>query len=379
MTKRIKLSYGSEVSSTAISNIFIDEYMAEAHGSYVKVYIYLMRCLNDPSESVSIASFSDKLDETEKDIIKALKYWEKKKLLTISWDCEGQISSILVQPLNGDLAHAPSENIITLADSVVYTDVPEEVPATAPVSAPAAETVVTRPNYTARQLATFREMDDFNSLIDFIEDRSGCTMTRNDLQTPAFLFESLGMAPDLIRYLYDYCYFSKKEQPVGGAYIEKVAIAWNAKGVDSVEKARKETFTRSREVSAVRSAFGISRSLGAIELEFVDRWRMVYCMTPELITEACNRTLTTIGSPDFKYTDSILKRWHEAEVRCPEDIAALDEAHKSRSQQTRSSAQTRRTTNQFNQFPQRKYSAKDYADLEQRKLNATYFGDNKQQ
>ena len=55
MTKAIKLSFGSEAITTAISNIFIDEYMAEAHGSYVKVYIYLLRCLGDSSMSFSVA------------------------------------------------------------------------------------------------------------------------------------------------------------------------------------------------------------------------------------------------------------------------------------------------------------------------------------
>ena len=33
--------------ATMVSNIFIDRYMPEASGSFVKVYLYLLRCLSD--------------------------------------------------------------------------------------------------------------------------------------------------------------------------------------------------------------------------------------------------------------------------------------------------------------------------------------------
>lgn len=31
--------------STVVSNVFLDYYMPAANGSYVKVYLYLLRCL----------------------------------------------------------------------------------------------------------------------------------------------------------------------------------------------------------------------------------------------------------------------------------------------------------------------------------------------
>lgn len=365
MTKRIRLSYGSEVSSTAVSNIFIDEYMAEANGAYVKVYVYLLRCLNDPAMSFSVAGISDKLDETEKDIVKALRYWEKKKLLSIAWDCDGEISSITINPLNSSLPE-DDDNIITLAPSAPKASkVPVSETADTGISERTVPTVITKPNYTARQLAQFRDFDEFNTLVDYIEERLGCTLTTNDLQTPAFLYESLGMSPELIRYLYDFCSFKGKAT---GAYIEKVAVSWNEKGIDSIDKARSETFSRSKECSAVKAAFGFNRNLGAIELQFVDRWRLEYRMSSDLISEACNRTMLAAKGPDFTYADRILSGWHEAGVSSLDDLAPLDAAHKARSNQTRKD-KTATSANKFNQFPQRTYSMSDYSDLERRKLN----------
>ena len=360
MTKRIKLTMGSDVSTTAISNIFIDEYMADANGAYVKVYIYLLRCLGDSSMAFSVASISDKLDETEKDIIKALKYWEKKKLLFISWDCDGQINGITINPLNNQIQE---NNIITLSSGEELNESEEPETCDNVVKLP----TVSKPSYTAKQLARFRELDDFNCLVDYIEERLGCTLKAQSLQTPAFLYENLGFSCDLIKYLYDYCLFKNKAT---SAYIEKVAINWNEKGIDTVEKARTEVFTRSKECAAVREAFGLNRMLGSIELEFVDRWKFTYGMTPEFIKEACDRTLIKRSQPDFKYADSILRDWHNSGVSSMSDILALDEAHTARSRQSQTkSASTPSSTNKFNQFPQRKYTASDYSDLEKRKLN----------
>ena len=50
------------------SNIFIDQYMPGAGGEFVKVYIYLLRLLADPSASVCLPLLADRLNCTEGDI-----------------------------------------------------------------------------------------------------------------------------------------------------------------------------------------------------------------------------------------------------------------------------------------------------------------------
>ncbi len=381
MTRPIKLSFGSEVQITRISNIFIDEYMADANGSYVKVYIYLLRCLGDPSMSFSVASLSDKLDETEKDIIKALKYWEKKKLLYISWDQDGQIGGITINPLSNQI---PEDNIVMFDPEPVVEKRTTRSNSSRKIEVAASEALIpepkssatktadtpvyTKPSYTASQITVFKQYDDFNTLIDYIEDKLGCTMKLSDLQTPAFIYEQLGLPVELIRFLYDYCIFKDKKN---NSYIEKVAISWTEKGIDTVEKARAEVFSRSKECSAVKSAFGISRNFGELELEFIDRWRIGYGMSVELIKEACNRTLIQTGKPSFTYADSILEGWHKAGASSVDDIAGLDQAHSAASKASASAAVRRTQTsgaNKFNQYPQRTYSSEDYDSLVGKKL-----------
>ena len=61
--------------ATILSNIFIDRFMPKANGEFVKVYIYLLRSLSQAPVSFSLAQMADRLLCTERDILRALKYW----------------------------------------------------------------------------------------------------------------------------------------------------------------------------------------------------------------------------------------------------------------------------------------------------------------
>lgn len=84
---------------TVLSNIFIDQYMPGAGGEFVKVYIYLLRLLADPSASVCLPLLADRLNCTEGDISRALKYWSNEGLLILETDPSGELTGItLTEP-----------------------------------------------------------------------------------------------------------------------------------------------------------------------------------------------------------------------------------------------------------------------------------------
>lgn len=72
--------------TTLIHNSFIENYMPEANGDYVKVYLYLAKCIQYQESGLSISSLADRMDNTEKDVIRALQYWEKRNLLQLDRD-----------------------------------------------------------------------------------------------------------------------------------------------------------------------------------------------------------------------------------------------------------------------------------------------------
>ena len=90
----IILQTDNSITATCVPNTFIDHYMIEASGEYVKIYLYLLRCINGNRSELSISRIADKFDHTEKDIERALKYWEKKNLLHLKYNEKGELSCI---------------------------------------------------------------------------------------------------------------------------------------------------------------------------------------------------------------------------------------------------------------------------------------------
>ena len=81
--RKLTLTNHVQSDTTVLENEFIDHYMAEANGEYVKVYLILLRHLNEPSGTLTISKIADLLDITEKDVIRALNYWKNERVYWI--------------------------------------------------------------------------------------------------------------------------------------------------------------------------------------------------------------------------------------------------------------------------------------------------------
>ena len=103
----ITLQKPSQSEVTLLSNIFIDDYMPEANGEFVKVYIYLLRALSTTPVSFTLEQMADHLLCTERDILRALKYWSRQELLALDFAADKSLRGIaLLLPK----AKAPAED-----------------------------------------------------------------------------------------------------------------------------------------------------------------------------------------------------------------------------------------------------------------------------
>ena len=84
----ISLQNSSELEVTILSNRFIDNFMPRANGEFVKVYIYLLRAVSSSPSSFSLEHMADRLFCTERDIFRALKYWEAEKLISLTYTAD---------------------------------------------------------------------------------------------------------------------------------------------------------------------------------------------------------------------------------------------------------------------------------------------------
>ena len=371
---RISLTSSRFTNCIILPNIFIDEYMPSANGDYVKVYLYLVRCMQDLQSDITITAIADRLDNTEKDILRALSYWEKVGLLTLDKNADHEITAIALTNLSGsnctDHAAAASEACVSAEPA------PAPVQSVPESNRPAAPAPFAKPHYTESQINQITSDDEVKWMMNIIEVYLEHPLRPVDVQLIMYLYESLGFSRELIMYLYEYCISKGKKN---ASYIETVALAWHKEGIDTVEKAEASSAAYNSNYNAVAKAFGITNGLGAIHQQIINKWSVKYKFSCELMVEACNRTMLKTGKASFEYAESILESWFKQGVKSLKDIESLDAAHKkssSRSTAAEKKPAAKTSTNKFNAFPQREYSESDYSDLEQKLMNLDYFANN---
>ena len=348
----------------SVPRVFIDKYMADANGEFVKVYLFLLRCMGSSASSdCSISAIADHFNYTEKDILRALKYWEKVGVISLELNEKNQLTALCFKDLTGgvQLSKVQDEEVITLAPAPVA----EEAPAPKASKSKKAATSKKR-EYTLDEIKEFHNNHEVSELLFIIETYLRHPLNSTEMNTVFFWYDGLKFSGELIEYLVEYCITNGHSSL---RYMDKVALGWAENGIDTIEKAKEQVAIRSKAYYSIMKAFGISgRNLAESEMTFVNKWSKEYAFDIEIIQEACKRTISATQKPSFEYADSILTNWHNSNVHTLKDIEALDEAF---SKSKRPAAPTQTATvkrNKFNNFEQRTY---DYDKLEKVLLTTT--------
>lgn len=373
---------------TVLSNIFIDQYMPGAGGEFVKVYIYLLRLLADPSASVCLPLLADRLNCTEGDISRALKYWSNEGLLILETDPSGELTCITLTEPSPDTqmeltatVSVPQSTLAATAPisqtvSAATVSIPQSaLAATAPISQTVSAATVSTPQpdtapsrsasaLTPARIKELKENEDVAQLIYICEQYLGKTLTPTDTRKILFFYDELKMSVDLIDFLIQYCVGRGHKSM---RYIETVAMAWSKEGITTVEMAKDSTSRYGRDYFTILKAMGITnRNPVDSEIVMMDTWLKDYGFSMDMIQEACSRTIMQTGQPSFQYAHKILTGWFKKGALTPEAVHALDVQHQKRSQDnSRGRSQTPKSPNRFNNFQQRNY---DFKELEKQLL-----------
>ena len=98
--KTLTLKNKFQTNATLLPNDFIDNYMVNANGEFIKVYLFLLRHAEDDNPALTLSMIADCLNNTEKDILRALRYWESEGLLRSEYAADGKITSLELQVLH---------------------------------------------------------------------------------------------------------------------------------------------------------------------------------------------------------------------------------------------------------------------------------------
>lgn len=326
--------------ATLVSNTFIDNYMGEANDAQIKIYLYLLRVLC-AHKSCSVSDLADQFNYTEKDVQRALKYWEKKNLLSLEYDENKLLCGVRLLDLN-ETPNAPLE--LTLA--------------------PVVQLPVSKVKYSLDDIKEYKDKDQTDELIFVVEQYLGRTLSPTDIRTLMFFEKELGFSNELIDYLFEYC-VNKGKKDI--RYIEKVALSWHEEGITTPKMAAKASKKYDKEVYDIMKSLGKSTAPTRIEADYITKWTKDYDYSFDIIEEACNRTVMATDTHRFEYADKILSNWKDLGVHHLSDVNSLDSKYTYNQKRKVSQG----TLNQKNvpQYKQFTHASSDYDDLEKELLS----------
>ncbi len=348
---------------TPVSNIFIDNYLSGTNHTYSIVYIYTLSCALRRLE-ITAKDVARHLELLESDVVKAWRYWASEGLLTLSED-DGvfnihfaavvdkttpppkQVAELTLVPDVMEeaepIVEMTSEN--SASDDIAVDEVsteeitPDEVlteeiisESTDKASTPDKRRIQfeNRPMYSPEELEIYRsQSEDIERLFTIAESTVGTLLKYTDLNILFSLYDWLRLPVPVIEFIIIICAENNNRNL---RYIEKVAIDYAENGIDTVEKAEEYAKLYNRDYKEILKACGNGyRVPTPAEIRYMKKWLTEYEMPLEVILEACDKTILTVGKPGLKYTDKIITEWFKNDVKTLDDVKKADEAfHKAK-------------------------------------------------
>ncbi len=365
----IMINTERKYSATVIPNAFIDRFLASANGSYVKVYLYLLRCLTGAEMQFSITSAADFFDCTERDITRALEYWDKNNVIRLNRE-DSDITGITILDLNAEPVKTPSvktnANVISINNirAEASRSAEKKVVSEEPTKASSSLSI---PSLSIDDINAALSSPDVEWLTRAVEMYLQRPLSSEDQNLVVYLHDNLHFSSDLILHLYE---ISVEKGKKDIKYIQAIALDWHSNGITTVEEADRQSMLYNAYYNAVNKAFNLGRLPGDKEQKIMHSWENMG-FSPDMVKEACDRALLKCNKPSFAYADKILISWNEENIKTPEALAEKDKSFNAAKTVKRSKpvrAMSKSAENYLNRYSQREYSAEDMLEIERQMI-----------
>lgn len=314
---------------TPVSNIFIEKYMPNARGEFIKVYLLMLKYNLSGEIGVSSSILASSLNLLESDIINALNYWNDEGVLKLT----------------------PIDKMGNF--DVSFIDL-------------SAETKTTN-----NQINLLDELSDQtnNGMLRDIEMLLGRPLSPSEFTTYIGWKKQFNFTSELILLLIEYCVSKGKNN---SRYMEKVAIAWNEMNITTIDEAQnyiRKTEDKWGTYREILKFLGIRNSdIMKPQEDMLEKWTTKYNFSLDVIKKACDICFQRLNRADFKYIDGILSSWHKDNLQTLKDIEQKEIKFKNLNNKptyTNATTKNNKTSLKFNNFEAREY---DYDSLEKKLL-----------
>ncbi len=267
-------------SSTSVSDLFFTEYLSQANGDFVKVYMYLY-FISKYNNDLKINDLAKKLELPLKTIQDALKYWEEQGLL----NRKGQgfvltnILEVEIQKLYKPKVSLSPENMKAISDNKIRS----------------------------------KAITAINN--EFFQG----VMSPSWYGDIDLWFKKYNFDEEVMIALFRYCF---NRSALNRNYVATVASAWNKSKIQSFSDL--DAYFQKQEklniqIKDIKKKLRLTRNLSMFEESYVEKWTVTYGYNSDIIDLALRKT-TSKSNPSFEYLDKLISDWHERNFKTADQI-----------------------------------------------------------
>ena len=267
-------------SYTELPDVFITEYLSQAPGDYIKVYLYLL-FLSKYDKDIKINDLSKKLALPLKTIQEAFKYWEE--------------AEVLVKKTTGYILKNIQETELLKLYSPKLSSSPDDI------------------KKSEQNIYRVKAIENINNQF-FQGIMSPSWYNDIDLWFKKYCFDEQVMLA-----LFQYCY---DRSALHRNYIQVVADSWHKNKIKSFSDLDLY-YQKQEKLSSVKKdiikKLGLNRNLTIYEDAYVEKWVVEFNYPIDVIDLALKKT-TSKTNISFDYIDKIICDWHDRELKTAKDV-----------------------------------------------------------
>ncbi|HPB79894.1 MAG TPA: DnaD domain protein [Sedimentibacter sp.] len=282
-----------DLGDTPIENIFINDYMPQADGTYVKVYLMGYKYAKDRLD-FNNETLSKNLNLPLSDVLNAWNYWENEGII-IKHETDDEYNYIV-----------EFVNLKQFYVDNVYKHI---------------RNVNDKNSYVGNdKLISTARNPEIKTMMEEIEDMLGRPLKVSEKQKIITWLNKYKTKPYMMTQAFSYSVNNKKIKRFN--YIESVVSAWYDAGVvdlDTMVEYLEKRNDRFSAYSRISKALGFNRTLTEAEMRTIDRWIDEWDFSMEMILK-CLDNSTKINNPNLNYFDKILSDWYKNGFKTIEDL-----------------------------------------------------------
>lgn len=302
----------SNLLDTSVNNIFISEFMPQADGTFVKVYLLALRFAQDDDTLASNEKIAEVLKIPVIDVVSAWKFWKGVGIVDYDDGLDKYNFDVKFRDLKAlYLGHKSSDEVITSDNTSEIAD----------------------EDNLSSDTKLIIEVNKDDNVKKMFQDVSHIVRRTLNTQEKIKIIKWLrdyNISCEMISHAYSYAYdIMKKKSP---SYVETIVMNWYDKGYTNLSEVMNDFSIMNnpkRNYNKLMQSLAMPfKNVSDYEKKIIDKWYDDFSYDNDIILKAAENFVYT-AKPSIAYLDAILEAWHKEGIKTVEDAQRANELYRS--------------------------------------------------